>query len=438
MGTEAFGSRVVGVATWIMRRKTESDIEDPWAIGAQIHRSVSTAPEQRDALIDALKEAGSSVLLTGDPGVGKNRIAQEVAEAVSKQLGPGASIKILVHPSHPMRGLAEYLGLEAPSLFDWHSSSAASSAGEFEDPEQVVRRILDEIAGHENEEEIILVASGIDEYPQAAAYLFDRLVRLRRVRTIATARHLTGAAALIADDPRTVGMTIRPFAVEESARYLREVLGCGAIEHRSLVDWHRLTAGNAYSLLLLVAALQQAGRLGRQRGVVWEIPGEHQVPEEFSKYLVESCSAEELDVLETLAVGEPLSELPLLNLLDTAAVASLRRRGLVVARSIRNGAVALSFGSPLNGAALREHMSAQRRAEIGERLFSELRRAAGERDAYEAPSRILRLVTFGLSAGRDLPLDWLWLALHARERFDGSRRSRFAMTVATHPDSTLR
>lgn len=422
----------------IMRQKEVFESSESWTAAAQIRRSASTAPEQVEELIGALAEAGSSVLLTGEPGTGKSRIAQEVAYALAEQLGAAASVRVLIHPSHPMRGLAEFLGVDAPSLFEWDAEPDARSAFELEDPEQAVQRILDEIEGASGEGETILVASGIDEYSPVAAYLFARLVRSRRLRTIATAQHLTGAAALMASHPRTREMTIRPFTLEESARYLKQVLGCETIENRSLVQWHRLTAGNAYSLLLLMIALQQEGRVGRHRGVAWEIRGGRTVPEEFFRYLVDSCSPEELRVLEILAVGEPLVELPLLNLLDIGAVASLRRRGLVIARTMRDDAVALSFGSPLNGAALREHMPAARRAEIGERLFTELLEASEGRGAYASSTRTLRLVLFGLSAGRDLPFDWLWSALHARERFDEAWRCRVAMIVAAHPEATKR
>ncbi|CAG7617601.1 hypothetical protein LEUCIP111803_02116 [Leucobacter soli] len=417
-----------------MRQRVNTDVHDAWVAGVHTHRFSSTTPERIDELTAVLAEAGSSVLLIGEPGSGKSRIAQEVAYSLGDRIGEQVSVTVLLRPSHPMHGIAALLGLDLPALFEWDPGQETRHEDP-EHPQQAVQRILQELSSRADGGLPVLVAAGIDEYPPVTAYLFDQLIRSRRIRVIATAHRLTGAAALISSDPRTVEMPIRPFTVEESGRYLQQILASDSIENRTLLQWHRLTRGNAYSLLLLTVALQQHGRIGRHRGVVWELPGDRTVPEEFAEHLVGTCSAEEMATLEVIALAEPLVEAGLLQLLDPDAVTSLRRRGLVVSRTMHNGAVALSLDTPVIREALREQMPAPHRIEVVTRIFEALLQESGT-DPQHSPERILRLVIFGIEAERPLPFDWLWLALEARESIEEARWLRIALIVARHPEAT--
>ena len=414
-----------------MRHQGGEEVQGGWLAGVQTHHFSSTTPERVEALVDAIAEPGSSVLLLGEPGIGKTRLAQEAAYALGERIGRTMSVTVLLRRSHPMHEVATLMGVDLAGMFEWGGSVDARD----EDPHEAVQRILQELASRAEGGETVLVAAGVDEYPPVAAYLFDQLVRSRRIRVIATAYHLTGAAALVSNNPQTTEIPVRPFTVEESGRYLQQILASEAIEGRTLSRWHWLTGGNSYSLLLLAIALQRHGRIGRHRGVVWELPGASAVPEEFAEYLVGTCTEPELRALEVVAVAEPVTEPAVLHLLQPDAVAALRRRGLIVSQVMHHGAVALSLNAPVVREALLERMSPAHRLETATLIYEALT-ADTHHGVQHSPEQLLRLVAFGIEAERHLPFDWLWHTLEARESIEESKRLRIALTVARHPEAT--
>ena len=414
-------------------------------------RLVSTLPDRVDAILDALVDPGSAALLIGEPGMGKTRIAQEVAYALEARLERPVAVTALLSPSHPMHGIAALFELETAGALSGALVSDAVQAAESglgldeETQQEAMQRVFAQIAraaedDEDSEEpavERVLIASGIDAYPPVTAYLFDQLVRSRRIRVIATAHHLTGAAALISGDPRVTEIHVKRFTLEETGQYLKRILGCEIVETRTLHHWHRITRGSALSLQMLATAMESRDRLGRRRGVVWELPEADGAPEEFGAYLRSICTPDELTALEIIAAAEPLSETVLLQLLDPEAVTSLRRRGLVDSRTLPNRTVALSVSSPVFRDAILLQAAPQRREELSARLFDALVDSTSDRDPAPSAERIQRLVRLGLEAGRGIPLDWLWQALEASgDPDEAAWNRRIALAVAWHPKAS--
>ncbi|MBN9613478.1 MAG: hypothetical protein J0H64_08485, partial [Actinobacteria bacterium] len=269
------------------------------------------------------------------------------------------------------------------------------------------------------------------------SYLFDQLVRSRRIRVIATAHHLTGAAAIVSGDPRVTEFAVKRFTREESGRYLQRLLSCEVVEARTLDHWHRITRGSSFSLQLLATAMESGSRLGRHRGVVWEHSVAEGAPEEFGAYLRSVCSDAELEALEFISIAQPLGETSLLRMLEPEVVTSLRRRGLVAAHTLMNRAVVLTAGSPAFREAIVRQTPLQRRREIGARLFDALREETFDGQLRPPAERIRRLVELGLETDRTLPFDWLWQAMEVGgDLDDGTANRRIALAVAGHPEAT--
>lgn len=398
-------------------------------------RLVSTLPERIDEILESLEAPGSTVLLIGEAGTGKSRIAQEAAYSLEARLGGPVSVTVLLGPEGPVPSIGTLLALDAPG--DIAGAMVSEFTADQADPQSGLQRVLTRIAEAEGDAEWIIVAAGIDEYPPVTAYLFEQLVRARKVRIIATAHHLAGAAAQISCDPRVVELHIARFTPQETGRYLHQILGCELVESQTVEHWHRLTRGSPFALQMLATAMERAGRLGRRRGVVWQLAGAEGAPEEFGAYLRSVCSPEELRAFSIIAAAEPLSEGALRQLLDPDALASLRRRGLVVSQTLPTRASALSTVSPVFREAILHLASPEERTATSRQLFDVLLAESTQRGAEPPVDRVARLVRLGLDAERDLPLRWLWQAMEwVDELEDPAWLRRVALAVAAHPEAT--
>lgn len=397
----------------------------------------SSTPERLELLLEALEPPGSAVLLLGEPGTGKNRLAQEAAGALSGRLGEPVSVIALGPPADPLTGIATHFGYHFPELFG--SSDALENIDHFtiEEPEVLAARLIGAIEGDAESGTPLLIAQGLDQYTPMATMLLERLVRSRRVRVVGTARQLSGAAGQLARDPQVRKIPVPPLSVAEAQRYLVQLLGAEYVELQTLRRWYRVTEGNSLSLTLLALTLERRGLIGRKRGAVYELPGAEAVPTEFREFLHSTCSEGELRTLEMIAHVEPMFENAFIQMLDPVHVAHLTDRGLLVSGASASGKPTLSLKHQLLTKAVREQMSPVRRVEVSNQLFDALQSELGAEDPYRSPRLLFRMVAMGLDADRSMPLGWLWEALEIlRSGHEMRLRLRVALAVAAHADAS--
>lgn len=394
-------------------------------------------PERVERIVALLRDPGSTVLLLGERGSGRSRLAEASARALQEQVDEQLAITVMAPPASVTSGVASMFGYYFPEVFGPPGASTTGEGFELAEPAALAQRLLEVIEARAGGRSPVIVTPAIDEYSSLTGYLLDSLVRSGRVRIVATAHGMTGAADRITRNPRVRKLAIEPLNYRQSERFIAWLLGGEQVEMSTLRRWYSVTRGNEYYLTVLALGLQQRGYVRQQRGMIWELPGAETVPEEFTDFLRDTCSEAQLATLQLIAVAEPMSETALLRHLDAGELSTLQELGLVVQRTRQSGEVALMLNHPLLSATVKAQIAPSRKVEISGELFNVLDRERGSQDPTQQPERLIRLVVLGLEAGRDLSVEWLWAALELLVRGRQHQLTlRVALAVAAHPDAS--
>lgn len=383
-------------------------------------RPTPLIPHRLERVLDAAEAPASVTVLIGESGNGKAFLAEQVSEEMRKR-STGVETLVLPHPPHASSGVASVFAADF-GAFD----------GE-QDPAELSHRILGQFEQRGAGSELILVAPDIDGYAPLDAQILTHLARSRRVRIIATARHLTSEVERVCHGPSGRLISIGPLDRSESETFLASLLGVDRIEAETLHRWYEASGGNSYALTALALASDRTGALRRTRGTAWVSSDDDHVPGEFADLVTGACTVEERDVLELIALAEPVAETTLLRSIDASCLSDLFERGLV-ASQMHDGRLSLVIGHPLLAASMRAGMSPLRSIQLNDQIFRALDRDRGGLDPTHMPDRLMRLVVFGLEGGQEVPLEWLWTALELTARGGDPRLIlRLAMAVAVHP-----
>lgn len=407
-----------------------------------------------------LSEPSAVVVLTGDSGNGKVRLAEEAAKKLQQHIGELTEVIVLPRPPRLPSGLGRIFSLVLPEITEMLSqetegriclqttgcegeAEAHHDAERHDDAESAAERlvhaelVLELFEQRAEGRALVIVAPEIDRYDPAAARILEVLVRSGRARVIATATRLTGTAARIARDSRTRVCVLGPFTRAEAGEHLTRFLRVEHIEAQTLRRWHALSGGNAHALTMIALACDRRGVLKRSRGMAWVDPGHDAVPGEFADFLRETCTPEEIRALEFLVIAEPIAETALLRELDAGCVDALYERGFIMSETYEAGATAMVVAHPLLSVALLELMSPMRRMQLNEHIFRVLRDDPSMSDPLMSLNRLMRLVFFGLESGARMPIEWMLVASDSlRRRGTYKLWLPVALAIARHADAT--
>ena len=329
-----------------------------------------------------LRSGGGGVVLAGAAGVGKTRLARE---AMSAQRGGRCRRWVSATAS----GHALPFGAFATVLGEIDGT-----------PTQLLGRAVSALQGSAGGRELVLAVDDAHLLDDLSALLVHQVV-LRGVATVV----VTVRVGEPCPDPLTSlwkegqldRLEVQALSEAETCTLLEVVLH-GPVASRVVSRMWRLTRGNALFLRQLVDGELGAGRLRQTRGV-WQWPTDGPV---MSGRLVELITAKMgtlsdsvRDVVDLLAVAEPLSVGMLSGLTDPAAVERAETTGLIELNGDGRSAE-VRLGHPLYGEA--------RRADIGQlraqRLRGRVATALAAADAAGSDDILRRAV---LSLDSDLP-----------------------------------
>lgn len=303
--------------------------------------------DELQTIAGALSTDGvSGVVVRGAAGVGKSRIAKE---ALSVAAARGSEARWAVSTS-----VARDVPLGVFSA--WTPSGPHNTV-------QLVRGVVEALTAAPSGVPVVLGVDDVHQLDDLSAFVLHQVVQRGAARVVLTVRDGASIPPAV-QEIWSVGtfdeLELRPLSPDETVALLHAVLG-GAVAADSASRLWQLTRGNTLYLRHVVEREVADGRLAEYRGV-WRWTGEPVMAAGLAE-LVEArigeLSAPVLDVLDVLAVGEPLELAGLVRLTDAAAVEEADERGLVsLDRSGRSVVVRLAH--PLYGEVRRERAPSTR------------------------------------------------------------------------------
>jgi DNA-binding CsgD family transcriptional regulator len=279
-----------------------------------------TGREAMFATVTDLVEQGRHVTLAGVAGVGKSRLAAEVAAHLA---ATGVSVhRVAASPSTTPIPLAAVSTLVGGQVSGDLVGAALATLG---------------ADGRSGPGHPVLVVDDAHALDDASAVVIHQLALSGRVRLLMTVRDATvppEAIVRIAHEAGHLRLAIDTFDAATVRELLERVLG-GLVEAHSL---HRLvtsSGGNALYLRELVEGSVAAGQLERQHGT-WRLVGEPAATpllDDLVLRRLQPLDADAIDALELLAVGGAIDLRVVERLVEPPSLERLERMGLVLVRA---------------------------------------------------------------------------------------------------------
>ncbi|WP_456844861.1 AAA family ATPase, partial [Cellulomonas sp. P5_C6] len=313
---------------------------------------------------------GRGVVIAGAPGVGKTRLA---AEAVAAQSFDGHATRWLVATtssrSLPFGVFAELDVSPGP------------------DPIHMVRAILDALPRSDGDRSAVVAVDDAHRLDDQSAFVIHQMVHRRLASVLLTVRvgePAPEAVTALWKDNLLERLELPALTAEETATVMSEVLGAPMDRLGARRIW-ALTGGNMLYLRRLVDDERAAGRLREVAGT-WFWSGDAVVSTSLAELVsaqIGRLAAPIADVVDHLAVAEPLP-LRLLRLLtDDGAVEQAESAGLV---TVSADGRAARLAHPLYGEVRRARMGVLR----AERLRGAIAAALAHADATGTDDELLR------------------------------------------------
>ncbi|MFF4880088.1 AAA family ATPase [Micromonospora sp. NPDC000668] len=323
---------------------------------------------ERDRAVEALTApAGQGVLLTGDAGVGKSRLLEEVLDhALRRQ-----HVVLRVTATPGWRGVP--FGVLASRL---PQPSDASVADVFRDAE---RRLREVAAGRG----VVVGVDDLNWLDDASAALLERLVAGGTVRVVASVRGAALDAAPVAALRRSRAVDrvhVPPLNPDETALLVREGLG-GPVDGLTLGALWRISQGNPLFLREAVRCGLRDGGLVQRDGM-WTWPAESLCPTHLADLIEQTLGTltpEEAEALQYVAHAEPAPLALIERTVDPLVAERLEERGLI--RLVRHdAAVLVQTGHPLYAEVVRNRTGALRARRLRRTLAEALAAVDGGTD----------------------------------------------------------
>ncbi|MGD9525766.1 LuxR C-terminal-related transcriptional regulator [Pseudonocardia sp.] len=305
------------------------------------------------------------VVLAGAAGVGKTRLARE-ALALAERRGA------VVH-----RATATASSRNVPlGAFPTVSGTVGS------DPMWLLRRAREALLARADDGAVVIGVDDAHLLDELSATVVHQVAVRREARVVLTVRSGEPAPDAVTGlwkDGHLRRLELAPLTVEVTGELLEEVLGGPVASGTTRALW-TITRGNALYLRQLVDGELGAGRLARAPGV-WRWSGRPQLSPGLTELLhdrIGKLSDAQRDVVDMLALGEPLGVPVLARLAGIAAVERAEARGVVeVYPDGRRMQARLSH--PLFGELLRSRCGVVRARRLRGRIATALADSGGRR-----------------------------------------------------------
>ena len=310
--------------------------------------------------------AVAGIAICGPAGVGKSRIAREALRAAASK---GCETRWVVGTSSAQR-------LPLGALASWPAPTSTEMV-------QVIRGVVEALTSVPEGTEVVIGVDDVALLDDLSTFVLHQVVQRGAAKLVLTVRDRdpipAGTRELWAAAPFD-RLDLQPLSRDETAELLEATL-CGRVDADDASRLWRLTDGNVLYLRNIVEQEVADGRLAQRRGW-WTWIGEPVVPPglvDMIESRIGTLPSGVGDVLDTVAVGEPIEAAALTRITDAATVEEADVRGLITLERI-NGRVEVRAAHPLYAEVRRKRAASSRLRRLRGLVATELANCEGAED----------------------------------------------------------
>src|ERR1700759_69969 len=336
----------------------------------------------------------SGIVIYGAAAVGKSRIAREALSAAESHGCEGR----LAGGTSSARAIP--LGV----LSAWAPSGVTDTV-------QLLRGVIDLLTAASSDAAVVVGVDDVHLLDDLSLFVVHQIVQRGAAKVVLTVRDgepIPAARAEIWKGGRFARLDLQPLSVDETSTLLSATLG-GSVDPDVAQRLWNLTRGNALYLRTIVDQEVADGRMVKQRGL-WRWTGEPMMPPSLVELIearIGALPTSVSDVIDALAVGEPIELAALTRITDPAAVEEAETRGLITLGPAGRG-VEGRVAPPLYGEVRRRRAAATKLRRLRGLVAAEL--AAS--DACDDIQVVVRRATLSLDSDLTPDADLLVRAAH--------------------------
>jgi DNA-binding CsgD family transcriptional regulator len=336
----------------------------------------------------------SGIVVCGAAGVGKSRIAREALSAAESR---GCEGRWAV-------GTSSARTLPLGAFTAWAQSGVTDTV-------QLVRGVIESLTAAPAGTTVVIVVDDVHRLDDLSTFVVQQIVQRGAAKVVLTVRDgepIPAAVEEIWSGGEFDRLDLQPLSLDETTTLLSSTLG-GSVDPDAAQRLWALARGNVLYLRNIVEQEAADGRLVMQHRF-WQWLGDPIVAPSLVE-LIESrigdLPAPVADVIDALAVGEPIDLAALRRITDPAAVEEADTRGLITLEPVVGG-VEVRVAHPLYGEVRRKRAAPTRLRRLRGLVAAELA-ASDDRDDVRV---MVRRATLSLDSDLTPDADLLVRAAH--------------------------
>jgi DNA-binding CsgD family transcriptional regulator len=342
-------------------------------------------------IVAAISDPGlAGILVSGPAGVGKSRVVREgLSSVATKGFEPRWAVGTMSARKLPLGAFAPWTG-------------TASS-----DRLQLVRGVIDSVTAAPSGTTVVLGVDDVHLLDELSTFVLHQIVQRDAAKVVLTVREGERVPTEIYEIWRGGQfdrLDLQPLSADDVSALLAATLG-GPVDPDAATRLWKLTRGNALYLRNIVEQEIADGRIQQQNGY-WQWIGEPSIPRGLVE-LIESrfsgLSQPVGEVIDALAVGEPLDMTTMRRITDPEAIEEAQVRGLITVDELDNE-LEVRLAHPLYGEVRRSRSPETRLRRLRGQVAAELASAPGSGEMGTVVRRASLILDSDLPPDTDLLL----------------------------------